>query len=900
MTAFFRKLKGWWRRDEIDAELQEEIRTHFEMKAADLADRNPARHAAGHPGHGGHSSRSALVLEDTRSVWGWPALEALWHDLRYGARMMRNAPGFTAVAVLSLAIGIGANTAIFSLADKVLIRKLPVSAPDQLVVVSASRGAGVSTTTNYPDFADYRDKNEVFDGLVGYMQRAMTLSESGRAERVQGLIVSGNYFSVLGVTPAVGRGFLPEEDKTPATHPVLVISHGLWQRRFGGDRNIIGKPVSVNGNPFTVVGVAPPAFNGTIAASAPDVYVPVMMVEQLSTSPFDRTNLLSSPRSRTLSGWLQLLGRVKPGISHEQAAAAMTTLAGQIARAYPNADGSPRVEPKILVEDGSRGHTNLLRDIKFPLQMLMATVLLILVIACANVANLLLARASTRQKEIAIRLATGAGRMRLIRQLMTESLLLSAIGGLAGLALAASLSGLIVGFTPPNNNAFSSLTLDNRLDTRVLGFTLAISVITGILFGLAPALIATRTDLVSALRDDAAVFGKKKRHFNLRNLLVVAQVAVSVIVLVGAGLCVRSLRNLYSIDTGFDASKVLVVSVDVGLSSYTRERGLQFYADLLERVRRLPGVEAVSLATQIALGDGFGARMRGDGYQPKPGEDLGADFNQVASDYFQVMKIPLLEGREFNESDTTTTPAVAVINQTAARRYWPGQSALGRRVILGRPPDEQPRVVVGVVKDSKYRRLTEEVRPAVFMPFLQRYRADMTLHVRTSGEPSTMLAFVRREVQALDASLPLYNTRTLEDQKTSSLYTSRLAATLLTMFGLLALMLAAVGLYGVMAYMVNRRTHEIGIRMALGAQGSEVRRLVMTEGTVIMLIGLVLGLIGALAGTRLVESFLYDVRPNDPLTFAGAAALLVAVTLLANYLPARHASRTDPTMAIRQ
>ncbi len=624
-----------------------------------------------------------------------------------------------------------------------------------------------------------------------------------------------------------------------------------------------------------------------------------MMMAQISTSPFDRSNLLFGPRSRSLSGWLQVLGRLKPGVTREQAAAAMTVLGGQIARAHPNADGSPRVEPKFVIEDGSRGHTNLLRDIRFPLQMLMATVGLVLLIACANVANLVLARAGTRQKEIAIRLATGAGRMRLVRQLLTESVLLSTLGGSAGLALAASISGLVIGFTPPNNNAFSSLTLDNRLDLRVLAFTLAISVLTGVLFGLAPALIASRQDLVSALKEEAAVFGKKVRRLNLRNLLMVGQIAISMMVLVGAGLCVRSLRNLHAIDTGFDPAKVLVMSVDLGLSGYNRERGLQFYSELLERVRRLPGVEAVSLATQIALGNGFGAMMRAEGYVPKPGEDISSDFNQVGPEYFRVMKIPLLEGREFGRSDTINTPPVAIINETAARRFWPGQSAIGRRVIVGRPPDDQASVVVGVVKDSKYRRLTEEVRPAVFTPFLQRYRGDMTLHVRTAGEPSSMLAAVRREVQALDASLPLYNTRTLEEQKSSSLYASRLAATLLTMFGLLALMLAAVGLYGVMAYNVNRRTHEIGIRMALGAHGREVWRLIMVEGAAIMTVGLLLGLSMALAGTRLVESFLYGVRPNDPVAFASAALLLAVVGLLANYLPARRASRTDPMVALR-
>ena len=466
--------------------------------------------------------------------------------------------------------------------------------------------------------------------------------------------------------------------------------------------------------------------------------------------------------------------------------------------------------------------------------------------------------------------------------------------------MAASISGVIVSFTPPNNNAFSTLTLDSRLDVRVLGFTLVVSLATGILFGLAPALRASRPDLVPALKDEATVFGKEVRHLNFRNLLAAGQIALSVIVLVGAALCVRSLRNWHATDIGFDPAKVLVMSADVSLSGYNAERGRRFYSDLVERVQRVPGVEAVSLATQIALGDGFGAVMRAEGYVPKPGEDISSDFNQIGPDYFRVMRIPLLDGREFAQSDAPTTPPVAIINQTAARRFWPGQSAVGRRVIVGRAPDETIREVVGVVKDSKYRRMDEELRPAVFIPFLQRYRGDMTLHVRTTGEPRTVLPAVRREAQALDASVPLYNIRTLEEQKSSSLYTSRLAATLLTVFGLLALLLAAVGVYGVMAYTVNRRTREIGIRLALGAQGHEVRRLVMVEGTTIVTIGLALGVGGALAATRLVESFLYGVTPTDPVAFGGATLLLAVVALLANYVPTRQASRIDPLVAIRQ
>src|SRR5262249_18944881 len=476
-----------------------------------------------------------------------------------------------------------------------------------------------------------------------------------------------NYFTALRVQLALGRGFLAEEDKTPGTHPVVVLSYGLWQRRFGGDPGIVGKSLSLNGKPFTVVGVAPSEFNGAIAGSRPDVYVPILMTMQMiPTSPID----LLGPRSRSLSGWLQMLGRLKPGVSPEQAAAAMTVLASQIARAYPNADGTPRVEPKILIEDGSRGHTTLLRDLRFPLQMLMATVGLILLIACANVANLLLARAGTRQKEIAVRLAVGAGRRRLIRQLLTESMLLSTLGGGAGLALAASISGWIVSYTPPNT--FSTLTLENRLDWRVLGFALTISLLTGILFGLAPAVHASRPDIVSALKDESALLGKRVRRLSLRNLLVVGQVALSVIVLIGAGLCVRSLQKLQAIDAGFDLSKVLVMSADVSLSGYNNERGLRFYVELLERIKLLRGVEAASLAAQLPLSNGGSVPLKVEGHLPKPGEDLNSDFNIIGPDYFRTLKIPLLDGREFGAADSKTAPQVAMINEMAARRFWPG------------------------------------------------------------------------------------------------------------------------------------------------------------------------------------------------------------------------------------
>jgi putative ABC transport system permease protein len=531
------------------------------------------------------------------------------------------------------------------------------------------------------------------------------------------------------------------------------------------------------------------------------------------------------------------------------------------------------------------------------LQMLMATVGLILLIACANVANLLLARAAGRASEIAVRLAVGAGRARLIRQLLTESLLLSTLGGVGGLALAASISGLVISYTPPNN--FSTLTLDNRLDLRALGFTLAISLVTGILFGLAPALSASRPDLVSALKDETGLLGKRVSRLSLRSLLVVGQVALSVIVLVGAGLLIRSLQKLQAIDAGFDPAKVLVMSADVSLSGYDKERGLRFFPELLERVKLLRGVEAASLAAQVPLGVAISSLLKAEGYTPKPGEDLSSDFNIIGPDYFRTMKIPLLHGREFVPSDTTTAPQVAIINETAARSFWPDQNPVGRRLTLGRAPDEEVREIVGVVKDSKYRRLNDESRPTAYVPFAQDYRANMALHVRTSGEPGAMLAAVRREVQALDASLPLYNVKTLEEQKSNSLYTSRMAATLLTVFGLLALGLAALGLYGVMAHAVNRRTRELGIRIALGAQAGDVLKLILMQGLMLALIGVGIGLLAAFALTHWIESLLFGVRPTDPLTFTAIAVGLTLVALVACWIPARRATKVDPLTALR-
>ena len=810
----------------------------------------------------------------------------MFQDLRFGVRMLFKHKAVTAVAVLSLSLGIGANSAIFSLVDRLLVRPLPVDQPERLLTFNKGAAPDLFDRFTYPDYADYRDQNEVFDGLVCYAETALNLSERGQTERVHGLQVSGNYFSTLRVAPALGRGFLLEEERSPDAHPVTVLSYGLWRRRFGADPAVVGSRVTLNGQGYTVVGVAPAEFTGTIRGAAPDLYTPI------------------KPENSRNKYWLLLMGRLKPGVSREQAQAAMNVLGPQIARLYPRPDGSPRVERPFLLEDGSQGHTHLLLKLSFPLKLLMGIVALVLLIACANVANLLLVRARARRKEIAIRMAVGAGRGRLVRQLLTESLLLAALGGGVGLWLAGPVGKLLASFTPPIGRGYSTpLSLEGGLDARVLVFTFCLSLLSGVVFGLAPALGASRTGLVAALKDGSGD-GAGLRRFNPRELLVVAQVALSFLVLIGAGLCVRSLQRLQAIDAGFDPANTLALSLDLSLSGYDEARGQLFYQQLVERVTGLPGVESASLAHTAPLGDDLLTRSTAiEGYEPQPGEKMSFFYNVVGPRYFETLRTPLVKGRDFTPQDRAGAPQVVIINETLARRYFPDGDALGKRLIFGAyrgsPIPLQHLEIIGVVKDSKYSELTEQTRRMMFLPLAQSYRPEMRLHARTAQEPTAMVAAIRREAQKLDAGLPVYDIKTLEEQKDRSLYTARLAATLLSVFGGLALLLASIGLYGVMAYVVGQRRREIGVRLALGARRRDVFMLVIKEGMALVAVGVALGLAGAIAGTRLLTTFLYGVQPTDAATFIVIAMLLAAVALLANYLPARRAARTDPMQALR-
>jgi predicted permease len=889
-----RQLRGWlvrlfglFQRKQREREFAEELESHLAFHIEDnlragMSPEEARRRALIKLGG------VTLTQERYREQRGLPMLETLLQDLRFGLRMLRKNPGFSLVAILTLALGIGANTAIFSVVDKVMVRRLPVSEPERLVRV-VGRGEH-DMSFSQPLYADYLNHSEALLGLVAYSETPLNLSDGTRAERAAGLIVSGNYFAVLGVTPALGRTFLPEEDRTWGTHPVAVVSYGLWQRRFGADPKLVGRTISLNGYRFTVVGVAPPEFTGVVRGAAPDVYVPLMMSREAAPQWADGV------AAREMS-WLSLIGRLKPGVRREQAEAALSALAAQYAKIYPK-----NTDSAVALEDGRKGETEGVSELSTPLVLLMAAVGLVLLIACANVANLLLARAAGRRKEIAVRLAVGASRGRLVRQLLTESLLLSVIGGALGLLLAIWLANWLTAFSPPDSS-FAESGLLTQLDWRVLGFAAVLSLLTGVFFGLAPALQSSKPDLIPTLKDEMAGAGAGRRWLTLRNLLVAAQVALSCLVLVGAGLCVRSLRNLVAIDAGFEPAKVVVLATDLALSGYTEERGRQFYTELLERTKALPGVESASLARIVPLGNrGMRIGLEVEGYTPAPNESIEFDFNLVGPDYFRTMKMPLVRGREFTPQDEAKAKQVVIINEAVARTYWPGQDPIGKRLFLGSVSASQSAdtpEVIGVVKDSKYRSLTEQVNPTMFLPVWQHYRPDLALHVRTAGNAGATVEAVRTLAQSLDASLPIYNVRTLEEQKQRSLYAPRLAATLLGGFGLLALALAALGLYGVMSYAVAQRMREIGVRLALGAQSRDVFKLIARQGLTLAGVGLMLGIGSALALTRLMQTALYGVSPTDPLTFTGIALLLTFVASLACWIPARRATTVDPLTALR-
>jgi macrolide transport system ATP-binding/permease protein len=833
-------------------------------------------------------------------------METLWQDFRYGLRVLRAGPGFAAVAVLSLALGIGANTSIFSVVNAALLRPLPVTEPGRLFFVFNGTRTSPWGVSSYPDYIDYRDKNEVFSDLLTYSGINVSARSDDQTDLISGSIVSGNFFDTLGLRAAVGRTFTAEEDKTPNTNPVAVISHSLWERRFAGDPNVIGQQIALNGHAFTVVGVTPAGFNGPDVLENNDIYVPMMMqaVVRPPRGGFSgdmNPDLLSRRGSR----WLSMIGRLKPGVAAEQAQAAMTTIAAGLEQAYPE-DNRNRIAALFPVNKvDPQAYPQLISVAG----LLLAVVAIVLLIACANVANLLLARASGRRREIAVRLAMGASRSRLVRQLLTESLLLSLAGGVVGLLVALWTIDVLKSATP--TTGIFSFTLDYRLDGRVLAFTFLLSLATGVVFGLAPALQASRPDLVPALKDEASAAAQGRRRFSLRNVLVVAQVALSIVLLIGAGLFLRSLNNAQAIDPGFNADKILDAQLNINLLRYTKAQGQEFYRRVVERIEALPGVESASLARAVPMSgssrtsslliqgrEGPDNVSRSEGTGPDEENEYTVNTNVVGLKYFATMGIPLLRGRDFTPQDNQGAPLTVIVNEAFARRYFEGDDPIGKRMSF-RGAQGPWSEIIGVARDSKYRTLGEIPRPFAYVPLAQNHETGMALHVRTTGNPIGLAAAVRHEVQSLDQNLPVTELQTLSGVVAGSLFAARMGAALLAVFGSLALLLAAIGLYGVMSYTVSRRTREIGIRMALGAATGNVLRLVLKEGMSLVGSGVAVGLIVAAAVTRLLASFLYGVSPLDAATFVAIPLLLALVAFLASYLPARRAAKVDPMIALR-
>jgi predicted permease len=814
-------------------------------------------------------------------------MNTLLKDLKYGARMLVRAPAFTLVAILSLGLGIGANTAIFSLVNAVLLRPLPVEEPPSLVSLFTTdqRNPG-NLPMSHLNYRDVRDHRQVFEDVAAFTFAQVNYNPGGEAEQILAQVVSGNYFSTLGVGMTIGRGFRAEEDAADGAGPVAVLSHGFWERSFGSDPGVLGRTVSLNRRPFTVIGVAPQGFTGVFLGGAPELWVPMSMHAVV------QPNLPWYGERRGL--FLFPFARLKDGVSLDQARAAMGAFFRQLEQEYPNDNKGRGAQVVPLLE--ARLNPNG-QGLVFRLSaILMIVVGIILLIACANIANLLLARASKRRREIAVRLALGASRPRLVRQLLTESLLLSLAGGAAGLLLARWTLGVVTTMEMPLPfPAEGGLTLD----TNVLIFALAVSGLTGLVFGLVPALQASKPDVVSVLKNEAPAGAGAARGLTVRKVLVVAQVSLSLVSLVAAGLFLRSLRHAQSVEPGFETESVLIMGFNLGREGFTPAQGKVFYERVTERAAALPGVRSATLAQNVPLSGGFLLRsVFPEGMDTTTGDRILVPVNSVGLSYFETLGIPLVAGRDFTRHDAEGAPLVVIVNQTMAERFWAGQDPLGKRFkFFG---DEQYRQIVGVARNSKYNGLVEDPQPFVYLPLGQDYSGAVTLHVRAPGDAAALAGAARRAVQEIDPTLSIINVETLANQVEESLTQQRTNVAMLGIFGALALALAGIGLYGVASYTIAQRTREIGIRMALGAGRFDVLRLVLGQALIFVGVGVAIGLGAALAMSWFMGALVVGISAADPLTFASTAALLAVVAALASYVPARRATRIDPLIALRQ
>jgi predicted permease len=893
MREMWRRLRFLLDRDRFESDLDEEIRFHLEMKALQTGDAGAARRQFGNIG---------MLKEASREMWGWTSFERLVQDLRYAVRQLRSNPAFTVIAILSLALGIGANTAIFGLIDHVMLRFLPVQNPSELLVIRR--------IVSYPNFEEMRSRNNVLSSMFGvHFMPDMDVKDLGKAT---GELVSGNYFQTLGVQAAVGRPLLPEDDAVPESSPVAVISYGYWKRVFGKSRDVLGKRIQVktgmsnggtsgldvydnpgtrspDGASLTIVGVAPPEFFGDVVGTSVDIWIPMMMQPAVMVGrPF-----LKQPKAI----WVNMMGRLKPGISQNQASAALRLLWRRILTDAEGVQLTERTRREIAedvlkTESGEKGFGPIRRKFSQPLLVLMTVAALVLLIACINVANLLLARATARKREISVRLSLGAGRLRLIRQLLTESLLLAGIGGVFGIAIA--YAGTRVLLLMLSDVGFP-LAIPFEISLRTLAFMAAISVTTGTLFGLAPALRATRITLAETLKDSGRA---GSRRGAMAKVLVGAQIALSMLLLIGTGLFLRTLYNLKTEEVGYNPDHLVIMRVDPVSAGYRGDDVGRAMKTLLDRLRALPGVKSATLSENGLFSDmDSGEHIDIEGFTPASDNDRVARFDQIGPDYFTNLGIPILRGRDMSDRDIPGAPRAAIINETMAKFYFPGINPIGRHFTTMKVTLE----IVGIARDVQDHDFREEPVRRFYVSYLQPIDGITTANfeIRTQGNTASLSAALRREVVAVNRNLPILSIKSERDLMDASLIQERLIAKFSSFFGVLAMLLAAMGLYGVMSYAVARKTNEIGIRIALGARTSRVVGMILGEIAMLMAIGGVVGIGAGFALTRLVKSFLFGLTTMDPVSFAVSAVLLGVVGALAGYLPARRASRIDPMVALR-
>jgi predicted permease len=866
----------------------------YRSAVSELDDTYPLQTESGRAQHMPRYDRVPLGDASPRSFALGNFMEALWRDLRYAARSMRKAPLFVLFVVLTLGLGIGANTTVFTVINTLILNPLPVPDSAALAAVGLMKARSTSKSSapqplSYPDLKDYQARNRVFRSLAGYTSsRPVTWQAADASEGMFSELVTGNYFSTLGLKPAAGRFFLPDEDSTPGAHPVAVMNYATWQSRFGGTPDIVGKTLRLNHVDFTVIGVAPPHFIGVNGLFGPDVWIPASMAEQLLPNEMQGA---FSDRGRA---FLQGVGRLTPGISLAQAQANLTTVAADLAREYPAIDEG-HVALVVPVRDvllASSGSTS--TQILAAGAGLLIVVGIVLLIACSNVANLLLARSAARQQEMAVRLAMGASRQRLVRQLLTESVLLGLLSGLGGMLMAYAGLHLLFGALPSSANFVTP-----KLDTTVFTFTLVVSLATGFLFGTIPAYRASRASVAETLKEEARTLGRSKKRVTLANVLLVGQVAFSFLLLVTAALFLRSIERAYEMNPGFQTAHLAVFFTNPQQAGYTKPQIKAFGKDVRERVARIPGVASVSWASNMPLWARSVSGLQVEGYQARSQADkLSTIIDTVDTNYFETAGVPLESGREFTKLDQENSMPVAIVNEKMAHDYWPHGNALGRRIQL--PGEKQMRQIVGVARNASYTNWGEPPQLCVYVPLEQNYGGVMALYVRSWGNPQQIMLPVQREIHAVAPQVVISSPRTGREIIDGGLFGPRLGVVLLSVFGLLALGLANIGLYGILAYSVNQRKREIGLRMALGAAQASVLRLVLKQGMSLVLTGVLIGFATALLVDRLVSRMLYGVSAGDPVSVAGAAAVLLAAALLACYLPARWASRVDPLVALRE